>query len=90
MILIHDASFIIGLAVGKKMGGGGTLDTNALEVGGGDFVDIWTIPVYEQSAEVTAAVARTRRATVISAGCPEAGRCGRRLRTAISGPIRSA
>ena len=52
----------MGLALGKKMGGGGTLDTNALEFGGGDFVDVWTIPVYEQSAEVTAAVARTRRA----------------------------
>lgn len=60
--MLHNESFIIGLAVGKKMGGGGTLDTNALEVGGGDFVDIWTIPVYEQSAEVTAAAARTRRA----------------------------
>lgn len=60
--MLHDDSFVIGLAVGKKMGGSGALDTNALEFGGGDFVDIWTIPAYEQSAEVTAAAARTRRA----------------------------
>ena len=51
--------------MGQKTGGG-TDDSAALEFGGGDFCDIWTIPVYEQSDTVSQADAMWMRGVYIA------------------------
>lgn len=58
--MLHDESFAMGLAIGRKMGGT-TDDSAAMAYSTGGLCDIWTIPIYEQSDTVTATEARKRR-----------------------------
>lgn len=60
--MLHDESFAIGLAVGKKMGGSGDGVTMSDRLAGlGTLVDIWTIPRYDDPAVENPT--RTQRST---------------------------
>lgn len=63
--MLHNPSFALGYILGQKTGGG-TDDSAAMEFGGGDFCDIWTIPVYEQSDTVSHTDAMMMRGYYIS------------------------
>lgn len=58
--MLHSESFAIGLAIGKKTGGGGVTMNDRL-AGLGTMVDIWTIPRYDDPAIENPT--RTQRAT---------------------------
>lgn len=67
---MHDTSFALGLAIGRKMGGGSTgFDPLALS-GNGSLADIWTIPRYDDGTTEPTSQARadieTQRITYVS------------------------
>ena len=63
--MLHNPSFALGYVLGKR-NGGEVDDSAALEFGTGDFCDIWDIPVYEQSADVSHEEAMFRRGRYIT------------------------